>query len=459
MAILCLYFLNVLPFLYFIAIAFFLFVLDFIFALLTLGKGVKKRILGTFLSFLKFGLLCFFLFHSIHTLLFLHKMNQGNYNTVNYQILVLKDSPYTSIKELKDKKIGSLEAKDDEELIQAKMQLNKKVSLEYKEADNLEDLSLLLKNHEVEAILIEEAQLSLLEEENNLFSQEKVLYSFSVNIEIKDELVKNVDITKEPFNVFISGIDTYGKVTSVSRSDVNMLISINPTTHKVLFISIPRDYYVPLNGIATKLKDKITHAGIHGINTSVKTVEDLLSIDINYYAKVNFTSLISIVDELDGIDVTLDQAFTAYYEEKNETIHYTFKKGENHLNGKQALAFARERKSLAQGDVERVKHQQMILEAIMNKVLSKKIITKYNDLLKDLDGKVITNLGTENITKLVKQQIKNMPSWSIDKYTLEGENSHQYTYSYPSVKSYVMLPKEESVKKAKEMIQNLRDGV
>ena len=335
------------------------------------------------------------------------------------------------------------------------MHLNKKTSLEYVELPDLNELVNSLLSWKIDAILIEAAQRSLLEEESTgLSSNEKIIYQFSVDLKINDGLVKNVDITKNAFNVFISGIDSYGKITSVSRSDVNMVVSINPQTHKVLLTSIPRDYYVFLHGIDSKYKDKITHAGIHGIDTSVKTVEDLLGIDINYYAKVNFTSLIKIVDELGGIDIELDKGFRAYYIEEGETTNYTFKKGSNHLNGKQALAFARERKSLAEGDVGRVKHQQILIEGILKKALSKNIIIKYNDLLNALEGRFITNFGTENITKLVKQQIKDMPSWEVLKNTLKGEDSHNYTYSYKTVKSYVMEPDLDSVREASEMIHS-----
>lgn len=452
-----LFFLDVMPILYFGILVGIFFVFDFFMALLMLGRGWKRRLLGTILTFVKMiGMACI-LFYSIHTMDFLKKISGGNYNTENYSVIVLNDSGYEKLKDMQDKKIGIVKLGEDKGLLEAKMYLNKKVSLEYVEMDDLTNLATSLLKKNVDAILIEGAEKSLLEENGEILDKEKVIYEFSIDIEIEDNLVKNVNTVKEPFNIFISGIDSYGKITSVSRSDVNMLVSVNPNTHKVLFTSIPRDYYVNLYGISSKYKDKITHAGIHGIDTSVKTVEDLLDTDINYYAKVNFTSLIQIVDKLGGVDVELEKGFRAYYEEEKETINYTFKKGTNHLNGKQALAFARERKSLAQGDVGRVEHQQILLEAIVNKVLSKNIITKYNDLLNALEGRFVTNMGTENITKLVKQQMKDMPSWSIDKYTLRGTDAHEYTYSYKNTKSYVMMPAIESVTEAKEKIKVLME--
>ena len=450
-----LFFSNLLPMFYFVLIGILLVLFDFGMLSLTLKKDWKKRFFGTFLTITKMIGTILLLGYLVHTLLFLQKINHGNYNTQNYSVIVLNTSNYKDLKDIKDKKLGILNSKEEEGLQEAKKHINKKTSVEYVTVTDMDALLENLLDQKVDAILMEDAQKSVLEEmSNELKNKEKIIYTFSVDVELNDGLIKNVDITKEAFNIYISGIDSYGKITSVSRSDVNMVVTVNPKTHKVLLTSIPRDYYVKLNGINTNLKDKITHAGIHGIDTSVKTVEDLLAIDINYYAKVNFTSLIKIVDELGGIDVDCDEAFRAYYEE-DEVVNYSFKKGINHLNGKQALAYARERKSLQDGDVGRVKHQQQLIEALLNKALSKDILLKYNSLLNALNDKFVTNMGSENITKFMKQQIKEMPSWEVEKYTLEGTNAHEYTYSYKTVKSYVMMPKEESVTKAKEMIKNI----
>lgn len=454
-----LYFLNILPITYFAILSVILFGYDFLMGLLMLSKGWKRRLFGTIFTVLKMLCLFFVIFYSASTMDFLHKITGGNYNTENYSILVLNQSDYEKIKDIQDKKVGIVKLGNDLGLLEAKLMLNKKVSVEYVEYEDLDTLANALLKKQVDAIMLEEAEKKLLEESDVLLSNEKVIYEFSIDIEIEDGLVKNVNITKEPFSVFLSGIDSYGKITSVSRSDVNMLVTVNPKTHKVLLTSIPRDYYVTLHGISSKYKDKITHAGIHGIDTSVKTVEDLLDVDINYYAKVNFTSLVDIVNELGGVDVELEKGFKAYYIDGKETVNYTFQKGKNHLNGKEALAFARERKSLPLGDVGRVEHQQMLLEAILNKVLSKNIIMKYSDLLNAMNGKFVTNFGTENITKLVKQQLKDMPSWSIDKYTLGGTDGHEFTYTYKKVKSYVMVPDLETVEMAKEKIKSVLEEV
>ena len=445
-----LYFLNIIPILYFICIGIFLLFFDLLMVWL-----VKKRVFGTFLTILMIIGMLFLLFYSFYTLDFLHKISSQDYITKNYSVIVLESSSYGKIKDLEDNDIGFVSDASDQTTQKAKNYLDKKVQLNFESYDDSGDLLDSLLNEDVEAILIEDAEKSILEEEHGEFlEKEKVIYTFSIDIKIDDNLAKEVDISKEAFNIYISGIDTYGKITSVSRSDVNMVVSINPKTHKILFTSIPRDYYVNLNGIDTTYKDKLTHAGIHGIDVSVKTVEDLLDTDIHYYAKVNFTSLVSIVNELGGIEVDNDEAFRAYYEE-NEVVNYFFKKGVNKLNGKQALAYCRERKSLPTGDIARTKHQQQVLEAIFNKLLSKNILTKYTDLLNSLEGKFVTNIGTKNLTKLIKNQIQSMPSWTIEKNTLTGTGGNEYTYSYKKSKSYVMIPDEDSLNEGKDLIKTL----
>ncbi len=449
-------FLNVLPTVYFALLGILIVALDCLITYFLLGKGTKKRLFGILLTIVIIILQGFIVFYSIHTLDFLKKINGQDYNTENYNIIALKNSNYDKLKDLKEEDIGFIESDDDQGIQEAKKYLNKKVKMNFVSYNDLADLYKAFINEDIEAILIEDAEKSILEEDYEDFLQEeKIVYTFSINLKLNDSLAKEVDIIKSPFNIYISGIDTYGRVTSVSRSDVNMVVSIHPESHKMLFTSIPRDYYVPLHGINTTYKDKLTHAGIHGVDTSLHTIEDLLDIDINYYAKVNFTSLIAIVDELGGIEVNTDEAFRAYYVEDTGVVNYSFKKGTNKLNGKQALAYSRERKSLPGGDVDRVKHQQQVLEAIIHKVLSKSILTKYSDILKALEDKVVTNMGTKNITKFVKEQLKNMSTWEIDTNTLSGEGAMEYTYSYKNAKSYVMIPDTDSVNEAKMKIKNL----
>ena len=301
-------------------------------------------------------------------------------------------------------------------------------------------------DEEVAAIILEDAQITMLEEDNNgLMDNFRIIASFDIETEI-EVVSKEVNVTKDSYNILITGIDSYGSITRVSRSDVNMIVSVNPKDKKILLTSIPRDYYVYLSDYGDY--DKLTHTGIYGIDVTTKALEDLLDIDINYYVKVNFTTLVDIVDELGGITVNSNYDFTSI-------DGYHFSKGENNLNGKEALSFARERQAFSEGDRVRVENQQLVLTAIINKVLSPSIITNYNSLLNALSGEFLTNITNKEITDLIKWQIDGMYSWDIETISLDGSNAFDYTYSYKNQKLYVMMPYPESVNSAKEKIKSV----
>ena len=236
-----------------------------------------------------------------------------------------------------------------------------------------------------------------------------------------------------------------------------MLVTINPNTHKISLVDIPRDYYVHVDG-KDGLKDKLTHAGITGVDTSVKTVEKLLDIDINYYVKFNFTSLVKIVDKIGPIRVYSDESFISGIYDPGVKKEYRYYKGWNTLNGEEALSFARERHAFDDGDRVRGKHQQVLIEAILKKITSPSIIINYPSLLDALSQTFITNLEDENLKKMIKLQIDENIDWQIEKYVLNGDNGFDYTYSYPKQKSYVMIPKEDSLNEAKDLIKKTYNG-
>ena len=335
----------------------------------------------------------------------------------------------------------------------AREQLEKKVktkNIDYEDQEKLAN-DLLVEN--VDAIFISESNKTNLDEEVDGFKdQTKVIETITVKQKSKN-IVKKVKVTKQSFNIFVSGIDTYGKISSVSRSDVNMIVTVNPETHTILLTSIPRDYYVQLHG-TTGNKDKLTHAGIYGVDKSVTTVEDLFDIDINYYVKVNFSTLINVVDIIGGIDINSDKAFNAW---TNRSVWV--KKGWNHFNGKQALAYARERYSYQEGDRHRIRNQQDVITAIMNKMLtSKTLISKYDSLLNTLEGSFQTNMNMGDLTSLIKKQIDEMPKWEIISQSVNGTDSSNITYSYPGQKLYVMEPDLSKVEKASVKIKEVLDG-
>ena len=271
------------------------------------------------------------------------------------------------------------------------------------------------------------------------------LYSFEVKEKQYVEL-KDVNTVKEPFSIYVSGIDTYGSISSISRSDVNIVVTVNPISKTILLTSIPRDYYIKLHGYNEM--DKLTHAGLYGVDTSIKTIEDLLDININYYLKVNFTSLVELVNILDGITVNSDYEFTAW----DGTY---FKEGPNDLNGELALSFSRERKSFADGDKQRGKNQQEVIKAVINKATTSSIIVKYNSIISSIGPQIKTNIPQSDITNLIKMQLKDRSKWNIIFNNLDGSDSFEYTYSYKKQKLYVMIPFESSIQEAKDKISEV----
>ena len=228
-------------------------------------------------------------------------------------------------------------------------------------------------------------------------------------------------------------------------------MTINPITKQVLLTSIPRDYYVQLSG-TTGYKDKLTHAGNYGIDMSINTIEELLDIDINYYIRVNFSTLEKIIDALDGVDVYSRYSFVSYID------NYMFYEGYNHMNGKQALAFSRERKSLPNGDIDRGKNQQAVIEAIIRKITSKDIIYKYTKILNSLRGTFQTNISDDDITKMVKKELENIGGWTITSISLEGTSEYNYTYSYNGQKLYVLVPDQDSINETVDLIKSVING-
>ena len=382
---------------------------------------------------------------------FIDTISDSSLNTEveEFYVIVRADSTYEKIEDLKDEDIYTLEVTENIDKVEEKV--NEKVNVNFKDIDNLDTLATNLLNEKIDIILISSSQYSIILEDNEEFKDEtKIIYTITQEIEkeaenVKDETSKH-QIENGIFNVYISGIDTSGNIRNVSRSDANIVVTVNTKTNEILLTSIPRDYYVTLH--SKNAKDKLTHSGIYGINETVNTVEDLLGIDINYYVRVNFTTVVKLVDAIGGIDVNSDYAFNALEKKK--------KKGTNHLNGSKALAFSRERHSFADGDVQRAKNQQKVINAIISKLTSSTtLLTQYSNILNSLSGNFQTNIEQDDISILVKEQLENMPSWNISTNTLIGTGSYNVTYSCGNQKLYVMLPNSQSVEDAKEKINEV----
>ncbi len=263
-------------------------------------------------------------------------------------------------------------------------------------------------------------------------------------------------ITKEPFVVYLSGVDTRGDLTEKARSDVNIIAAVNPKTKQVVLINTPRDYYVDLAG--TNSKDKLTHAGLYGVQTSMDTLGNLYGVDVQHYIRINFAGFINIVDALGGVDVYSDQAFTSvgspgYYDPT------TFAEGWNHLDGKAALAFARERHAFKTGDVQRGINQMKVIDAMLNKIKSPALLMGFSKILDAVADNFVTSLSQNQISALVRMQLSDFAEWNIESYTVTGSSgSSTKCYSAKGQKLYVMKPDESSVAKAKEMIAAVLGG-
>lgn len=440
------YFINVLPIDYFIVLVVLVLIIDLVVIKLLLGSGKIRNVIGVILSIILIIIMVFGITYELNTIDFLKQFGFNTYKEEVYNVLVLDESDYETLGDLNGEAIGHLDNNVHKGLNNAIEKIDNNIDFESVILDDINSLVDNLIDEEVAAIILEDAQITMLKETNNeLMDNLRIIENYSIETEIKN-INKDIDVTSDSYNILITGIDSYGSITRVSRSDVNMIVSVNPKDKKILLTSIPRDYYVYLSDYGDY--DKLTHTGIYGIDVTTKALEDLLDIDINYYVKVNFTTLVDIVDELGGITVNSNYDFTSI-------DGYHFSKGENNLNGKEALSFARERQAFSEGDRVRVENQQLVLTAIINKVLSAGIITNYNSLLNALSGEFLTNITNKEITDLIKWQIDGMYSWDIETISLDGSNAFDYTYSYKNQKLYVMMPDEVSVNSAKEKINRV----
>lgn len=320
------------------------------------------------------------------------------------------------------------------------------------EHDSVAEQAAALLEGDVDAIIYNEAYSSIVEEEIPEYPNlVKVIHVYEIHTEI-EEVEVDIDITGEPFCVYVSGIDVYGSISKSSRSDVNILMYVNPATRQILLVTTPRDYYVVIPGITGSAKDKLTHAGIYGVNTSKATLASIYDTEIEYYARVNFSSLISMVDALGGISVYADQSFT--------TMHGNYKivKGMNNLNGTQALAFSRERYNVAGGDNTRGKNQQSVITAMIEKVTSPAVVTGATKILASVSGSVDTDMPQSDIQDLIKSQISDGGSWNVKSMAAAGTGDSQYCYSYTGKALYVMQPNLNSINQIKTAIQSLKDG-
>lgn len=364
-------------------------------------------------------------------------------------VIVLKDSKIKNESDIDNHKIGYVSAVDNTTMTYALSNLHNNFSkIETQDFEDFEEMTNQLYDEKVDMILLDEAFRNIVEQTHKDFSDEtRIVYQIT-----KDESLvnaKNVDVLKKPFLIYISGNDNYGELTAVSRSDVNMLAVVNPNTYQILLVSIPRDSYVPLN--RNGQYDKFTHTGMYGLEESIKTLEDMVDENINYYVRMNFTSFMSVIDAIGGITINSPYEFTT------KIGNYHIEKGENTLNAKQALGFVRERKSFQDGDFARGRNQQLMIKAIFDKICSPSIITTFPSILKAVGNSFETNMTSNEINSLFEMQLEKMPTWDIQSYQITGDTGSMPCYSSGGNAS-VVIPSELSIQKAHDYIDSMMDG-
>ena len=427
--------------------------------------GIATRIIYTFLIIavsVVYGFGNFYLYSTSKTLTQVTTQTGIVKNTVS--VIALSSSSMSDVSDLNNAKVGSLKTIGKEGTQKSLKDIKKNnVSVNNKKYDNVPGLIKALYDGDVDAVILNEAYRSnVLELEGyNAFNDEtKVIHQTVFYTNDTNDALAVSDITTTPFNILISGNDSFGKLDEVSRSDVDMIVTVNPVTSTVLMTSIPRDSYVQeyCEDYACNYgaNDKLTHTGIYGVDTTRDTIEQLLDIDINYTYRVNFTSMIDIVDALGGVDIDVDEgmAVSKFYSDSTlEGVH----EGTNHLNGKRALAYSRERKAYLDGDSQRARNQQQVLQAMVKKATSPELLKNYSSILNAISGAFDTNMTSDEITSFIKYQIQAMPGWKFEQYVLKGYSDMQVSAELGSAVSVIMLY-QDSIRVASEKIQAVLDG-
>ena len=447
--------LNSLPMMYLVGILVVFAIFNLLYLYLLLNRQGKGRRTSQILSILLSIALITGSYYALITDNAAGNITGGDSDTHVISVLVLKDSKANKINDLQDMNFGVNKNIDGEYIDETVNEINSKLkttlsTLEY--MSNTELVQALYDGVE-KVIVISEGQRPLIEEEFESFSEDtRIIHQLGYEVKVDLDIDKdrgNVNVNSDTYTIFISGFDTYGPVSAVSRSDVNMLMTVNPKENQVLLTSIPRDYHVVL-GTKGK-KDKLTHAGIYGVGESVKTLENLFNIDIDFYIKVNFSSLTKIVDSLGGISVNSEYNFSAG--------GTSFKVGMNNMNGAQALSFVRERYTLPGGDNARIKNQQAVLTGIINKAMSPAIIKNYPSFLSSINGVFIMSMGEGDFKSIIRNQLSTMSPWDIQQIQVTGTGATSTTtFSIPGKALYVMEPNIPSVQRATQLINQMESG-
>lgn len=454
--------LNVLPSKFLFPLTIGVVVLDAIFILLLIyfSKNVVSKIICIVLTLFICVASCmggYYISKTQNVLSSITNVAKHAKNTVS--VVVKESSSIENKSQLNGVSVGSLRLNEQGSKKVLKELSSEGIVLNQTEYDSMTTLLEAFYNGEVDSIIINESsrsQILDMEAYSNFDSNTRVVYQTSYKVKNNDSATSVSDITSKPFNVLISGSDTRGGFDENGRSDVIMIATVNPKTHTILLTSVPRDFYVTTacdagDGCMQGALDKITHTGIHGTNTTKRTVEQLLGIEINYTFKVGFDTVTELVDVLGGVDVYVEPGYAT------TTSQFSVHEGVNHLNAQQALAFARERYSYTEGDRQRTKNQQQVLMGIVKEATKPSVITNYAAIMDTMANTFSTTMSNEEITDLIKYQLNNNPTWKMEQYMVDGTGDTLMCAELGDAAS-VMVPDQSTVKMAKDKINAVLAG-
>ena len=379
-----------------------------------------------------------------------NRMNQtAGFSEVEMSIVVPKESDIKDVSQLTSVQAPTKVDKNNIEILMSALKKDKKVDVKVDDVASYQEAYDNLKSGKSKAMVLSGSYASLLESvDSNYASNLKTIYTYKIK---KKNSNSANQVDSKVFNIYISGIDTYGPISTVSRSDVNIIMTVNMNTHKILLTTTPRDAYVKIPGGGADQYDKLTHAGIYGVETSEQTLEDLYGIKIDYYARINFTSFLKLIDQLGGVTVYNDQAFTQG--------KFDFPVGDIQMNSEQALGFVRERYDLDGGDNDRGKNQEKVISAILNKLASLKSVSNFTSIVNNLQDSVQTNMSLNTINALANTQLESGSKFTVTSQAVTGTGStgQLTSYAMPNSSLYMMRLDNSSVASASQTIKNLME--
>ena len=379
-----------------------------------------------------------------------NRMNQtAAFSEVEMSIVVPKESDIKDVSQLTSVQAPTKVDKNNIEILMSALKKDKKVDVKVDDVASYQEAYDNLKSGKSTAMVLSGSYASLLESvDSNFASNLKTIYTYKIK---KKNSNSANQVDSRVFNIYISGIDTYGPISTVSRSDVNIIMTVNMNTHKILLTTTPRDAYVKIPGGGADQYDKLTHAGIYGVETSEQTLEDLYGIKLDYYARINFTSFLKLIDQLGGVTVHNDQAFT---QEK-----FDFPVGDIQMNSEQALGFVRERYNLDGGDNDRGKNQEKVISAILNKLASLKSVSNFTSIVNNLQDSVQTNMSLNTINALANTQLESGSKFTVTSQAVTGTGStgQLISYAMPNSSLYMMKLDNSSVESASQAIKKLME--